>query len=144
MEGLDRAALVVGQADLVVDDPPRVVRLESVAEEGGMAELSHQRRGELVEGVGEDHHLEALAQPVEEVGGAVQGAHAGDHLLDVAQSEAVLGQDCEAALHQDVVVGLVAGGAAQRVDAGALGDVDPDLGDEDPLEVEAGDLHVDS
>ena len=49
-------------------------------------------------------------------------------------------EDREALLHQHVVVGLVARGAAQLRDAGALGDVDPDLGDQHALEVETGDL----
>jgi cyclohexadienyl dehydratase len=48
-------------------------------------------------------------------------------------------QDLDAAAHQLVVVGLVARRAAQRRDAGALGDVDPDLRNEDPFEIEAGD-----
>ena len=43
--------------------------------------------------------------------------------------------------HQLVVVGLVARGAAQLGDAGALGDVDPDLGDEHAFEVETRDDH---
>ena len=50
-----------------------------------------------------------------------------------------LGQEVEAVPHQDVVVRLVPGGAAQPVDAGALGDGDPDLRDEDTLEVEGDD-----
>jgi hypothetical protein len=43
------------------------------------------------------------------------------------------------AAHQHVVVGLVARRPAQLVDARALGDGDPDLGDEHALEVEGDD-----
>ena len=46
--------------------------------------------------------------------------------------EAVPVEQLEPAAHQDVVVGLVAGRAAQLGDAGALGDGDPDLGDSTP------------
>ncbi len=51
-------------------------------------------------------------------------------------AEAVLVEEVEPVPHEDVVVGLVPRRAAQGVDAGALGDGDPDLGDEDALEVE--------
>lgn len=43
--------------------------------------------------------------------------------------------------HQLVVVGLVARGAGEFRDAGATGELDPDLGDQDPFEVEADDAH---
>ncbi|MFM7734553.1 MAG: substrate-binding periplasmic protein, partial [Alphaproteobacteria bacterium] len=47
--------------------------------------------------------------------------------------------DLDALAHELVVVGLVARRATQLRDAGALRDVDPDLGDQHPFEVEAGD-----
>jgi hypothetical protein len=72
---------------------------------------------------------------------AVERLHGADHRLDVRQPEPVLVEDCEAPAHQLVVVGLVARRAAQRRDARALGDVDPDLGHENALQVEACD-HV--
>ncbi|MBM4247344.1 MAG: transporter substrate-binding domain-containing protein, partial [Deltaproteobacteria bacterium] len=51
----------------------------------------------------------------------------------------MLVEDLDPAAHELVVVGLVARRAAQRPDAGLLRDVDPDLGNEDPFEVEARD-----
>jgi hypothetical protein len=51
-------------------------------------------------------------------------------------------EDREPRLHQLVVVGLVARGAAQLRDAGALGDVDPDFGHEYALEIETRDDQV--
>jgi hypothetical protein len=102
---------------------------------------AHQRVGEFVEGVGEDDDLVILAQLVEEGARARHRAHFGDHLLDVRQAELVLAQDVQAVLHQLVVVRLVARRAAQLGNAGALGEFDPDFGDEDTFEVEADDLH---
>ena len=60
---------------------------------------------------------------------------------DGPDAEPVLVEDLQAAAHQDVVIGLVAGRAAQRVDARALGDVDPDLGHEHALEIQTRDNH---
>ena len=48
----------------------------------------------------------------------------------------VLGQQIQPVAHQHVVVGLVARRAAQRLDARALGDGDPDLGQQHALDVE--------
>ena len=72
---------------------------------------------------------------------ALQRSHAGDHGLDVGEAEAAFREHLQPEAHQHVVVGLVAGRAPQRFDPGALGDVDPDLGDQHALEIEAGDLH---
>jgi hypothetical protein len=138
-ERLDGAALPVRDAQPVARDPPAGVDLERVAEERRPAELPHERRRELAERVGEDDDLRPAPQPVEERGGAVERRHRLDHRLDVAEPEPVLVEDREPAPHQDVVVRLVAGGAPERGDPRALGHVDPDLRDEDALEVEAGD-----
>src|SRR5690606_10173904 len=48
----------------------------------------------------------------------------------------VLVEQSQPTLHQHVVVGLVTGGAAERVDTRALGEGDPDLGDQHALQVE--------
>ena len=99
-----------------------------------------ERLGELLEGVRQDHDLGALGAARRGTSTAPgQRLEAADHVLDARQREAVLVEQVEPVAHEDVVVGLVAGGAAQRVDAGALGDGDPDLRDEDALEVEGDD-----
>ncbi|MEZ5230244.1 MAG: hypothetical protein R2710_27345 [Acidimicrobiales bacterium] len=41
--------------------------------------------------------------------------------------------------HEDVVVGLVASGSCEELDPGALGDGDPDLRHQHPLDVEGDD-----
>ena len=51
-------------------------------------------------------------------------------------------QDRQAAAHQLVVVGLVAGGDAQLCDPGPLGHADPDLRNQDAFEVEAEHVHA--
>ena len=69
VEGLDGLPLLVLLAQVVVRDPSALVDLQPVTEEGGPAELSHQRSRELVEGVGENHHLQLAPEPVEEFPG---------------------------------------------------------------------------
>ena len=112
-----------------------------MAEQRRHAELRHQRHGEFVEGVGEDDDLVVAAQGVEEILGAGHRAHVGNHLLDVGQAELVLLQQVQPVLHQLVVIRLVARGAAQFGNAGALGEFDPDFGDEHAFEVETDELH---
>ena len=68
--------------------------------------------------------------------GALEGGEAADHLLNVWQAEFVLREDLEALAHQHVVVGNVSGRRTQCVDSGALGEIDPDFGDQDPFEIE--------
>ena len=109
---------------------------EVVAQDGRLAELGHERPGELGERVGEQHDLCPGPQLVEELGRARQRRQLGDDLGDRRHAEPVALEQVEAVPHQDVVVGLVARRAAQLLDAGALGDGDPDLGQQDALDVE--------
>jgi hypothetical protein len=110
-----------------------------VAEDGRPPELGHEGTGELFEGVRQDHHLGAGPQLGQERCGAGQGRQGGDHLLDPSQRETVAIQDVEPVAHECVVVGLVAGGAAQLVDAGPLGHRHPDLGNQHPFQVQGDD-----
>ena len=96
---------------------------------------------EFVEGVRQDDDLIILAQLVEKGARAIHRPHLADHFLDVRQAESVLAQDAQAVLHQRVVIRLVARGATQLRNPGALGEGDPDFGDKDALKVEANDLH---
>ena len=105
----------------------------------GRPSCAQQRPGELLEGVRQDHDLGALAQRVEELDGAGQGSEAGDDVGDLRHAEPVRVEQVEPVPHQDVVVGLVAGRAAQLLDPGPLGHGDPDLRDEDAFEVEGHD-----
>jgi hypothetical protein len=56
-------------------------------------------------------------------------------------SEFVLFQDVQPVFHQFVVVRLIACGAAQFRDTGALREFDPYLGDEDTFKVKTNELH---
>jgi len=138
-ERADRAPLAVVDPQSVADDAILAVDLERVAEQAGVAELAHQGSGELVERVGEDDDLRAVAQPAEEPCRSGHRPHSLDDALDLAEGDALLVEDAEAVAHELVVVGLVARRPAERFDAGALGDVDPDLRNEDAFEIEAGD-----
>ena len=105
-------------------------------------QLAHQRLGEFVERVRQDDDLEALAQPVDEVQRPRERLQRGDHLLDIIDFQVVLGENAESLLHQHVVIRDVAGGGAQFLDAGALGESDPDFGYEHSFEVETGQFHA--
>jgi hypothetical protein len=141
LEATHRLTLLIRHAQMVIHEAAGVVGFQAVAEQGRPAELPHQRVGELVEGVGQDHHLVVLAQRVEETARTVHRPHRGDDLLDLRQAQAVLGKDAEAVLHQRVVVRLVTGGTTERRDTGAFGEFDPDFGNEDTFEIETDDFH---
>ena len=62
--------------------------------------------------------------------------------LPVALAQAVPGQRPDAPAHQLVVVGLVARGARELLDPGFSRDGHPDLGDENPFQAEADNVHA--
>jgi hypothetical protein len=66
-EALDGLALLLGHAQVVIDDDAVGIDFQAVAEQRRPGQLAHQRVGEFVEGVGEDDHLVVLAQLVEEI-----------------------------------------------------------------------------
>jgi len=80
LEGLDRATLLVVEAQLVVDDAI-VLHDEAVTYEGRHAEMAHQRPAELFECVGQNDHLGDRSQLVEEFSGAVEGGESRNHLF---------------------------------------------------------------
>ena len=101
--------------------------------------MPHQGRSELLERVTEDDHLRAFAKFVQKRAGARHRLQAGDHVADRAHQQSVFGQQREAALHQDVVVRLVAGGPAEGLDTGSFGDGNPDLWYQYALQIEGDD-----
>ena len=110
---------------------------QPMAQQQRIAQLSHERLRELVEGVREHRHLEAPPCPRQKVRSARQGAQLVDHGPDGAQRNVVFRQHAKPHRHQVVVDGDVPGGFAQRVDAGAARHGLPDLGHEHAFEVEA-------
>jgi hypothetical protein len=136
-EGGDGMFLLVGEAELVIGDVV-VMNDEAVAEEGGPVELTDQGCGELFEGIGEDDDRHLLAQLAEELECTREGLEGGDNLLDIGEAEVVLVEDGESPAHEAVVIGLIAGGAAQFGNAGFFGDGDPDFRGEHSFHVECG------
>ena len=120
---------------------PAFVDLELVAQDRRPPELAHEGLSELVERVGEDHDLKSGAQPVEGLRRARKRIHPVDDALDVTDPQLVLAQNLQALCHQLVVVRDVPGRRAKGVDARTFGEVDPDFGDQNPFQVEAGDFH---
>lgn len=134
-------SFLILEPDVVVDDLSRRVRFDPVAEQGRPAQLFHQRIRKFVERVGQDHDLVALPKSIQELARSSERGHASDRVLDLPETESFVGENVQAEAHQPVVVRLVACGAAQRVDARAIRDVDPYFGYENTLEVEADDFH---
>lgn len=139
LQGLDGLALAVGEAQPVVGDTSRLFDHQFVAEQRRPPELAHQRFGELVERVAEDDDLRLRTQLLEEVDGAFERRQRRDHVLDVGEAQAVTIEDLDAAAHQLVVVGFVAGGAPQFGDSRLVGERNPHLGHEDAFEIQAND-----
>ena len=79
------------------------------------------------------------AQFVEKLPGTRERVERADDLLDIGKFEAVGVEDLQATLHQLVVVWLIAGGATEFLDAGFLGDGDPDLRDEHAFQIQSDD-----
>ena len=131
-------ALLIGHAQCVADDAI-FAHDELMTQDCWHAELHHQRRGELLERVAEDDHLRSRAQGVEKIAGTVHRRQSADDVGDQAHRQTLLVQDLQPALHQHVVVGLVASRAPQCLDTSAFGDSDPDLGHQHALKIEGDD-----
>ena len=121
-----RPLLLFGDAQLVIDDAI-VLDHKPVAQQGGPAKLAEQGRGELLEGVRQNDHLDERAEFVEELLAAGQRVERADDVLDVGQLQSVPVEQVQAPPHQLVVVRLVPGGEAQAVDPGLLGHGNPDF-----------------
>lgn len=134
-QGGDGTALGVGLTHFVAGDSA-VRNDEAVAENGGPFQLAHEGLGKFFEGVGEDDDLGEGAELAQEIEGAVQRFQGGNRVLDVGEFEAVLIEDFEAAEHEFVVVGLVAGGAAEFGEMGFFGDGNPDFRHEHAFQVQ--------
>ncbi len=105
-----------------------VVRHEqAMAKKRRPVQLFHQRRGELLERVGQNYDLRERAEFVEKFLAAGQGMQRADDFLDLRKRDAVLVEDADAIIHQLVVIRFVARGAAQFGNLGFLGDGDPDF-----------------
>ena len=82
-----------------------------------------------------------LDQCVEKGRRPVQRPHFIDHRLDVGHEKAVFLHQGQALFHQLVVIGNVPGRRLQGVDAGAVGDFDPDFRNQDAFQVKADEIH---
>ena len=141
LQGLHRGELGLLTAHLKAGDLPVGGHLQAVAEDGGPAQLAHQGLGKLLKGVAEDDHLGHGAQLIQKLLGPGQGVDLGDGGLDLLETQPVLLQDTKAPAHQLVVVGLIPGGALELGNAALLGKGDPDLGDQNALHIQTGDIH---
>ena len=141
LQGDHRLTLGVFLAQLIADNAIGFIGDQLVAQQGREAQLTHQRLGELVEGVRQNHHLEALTQPVDELNGAVQRLQGGNHFLNICQLQAVLVENAQTLLHQHVVVGNIPSGGFQRFNAGFFREGNPDFRNQHTFQVETGNFH---
>jgi hypothetical protein len=133
-----RFTLLLPDPQLVIHDPV-VLHDQPVAEQGGPAKLAQERRGELLERVGQNDHLRLRSELVQKFLPALDRMERADDLLDVGQLQTVPVQDRQASAHQLVVIRFVTRGAAQFRNAGLFGDGDPDLGSQYSLHVQRDD-----
>lgn len=137
-QGLDGFAFLVVESQFEIDDAV-VVNYQSVADQRGHSEMSHQRATELLERVGQDEDLGEFSQSTEEFGCSRKRRQTGDHAFDFRHGQAVGVEDLESTAHQLVVVGFVAGGPAQLWYAGLFGNCYPNFGNEHPFEIQRDD-----
>lgn len=141
LERQHRLTLGIFLTQLIAGHPPGFVSDQAMAKQSREAQLAHQRLRELIKSVRENHHLETLAQPIDELHRAVQRFQRGDHFLNVRQLQAVLIEDAQALLHQYVVIGNVPGGGLEGVDPGFFGEGDPDFRYQYPFKIQASNFH---
>ena len=126
---------MIVDAEHIVDDAI-VLHPQLVTQDRGAAELLHQRRGELLERVAQQNDLVLVAEALEELVGAFERAHLGEHVPQVTHRDTLPLEDFEPVFHQRVVVGFVPCRAREFVDTRPLGEVDPHLGNEHALDIE--------
>ena len=112
-----------------------------MAQQRGETELGHQRHGELIESVGENHHLEALTQPIEEFTRTRQRVQLTDNFLNLRKTVAVLVENLQALGHQHVVIRNIPCGRLELFDAGFFGECDPDFRNQYSFKVKACEFH---
>ena len=129
---------LVGEAQVVTLNHV-VFDFQVVAEDSRETEILHDGVGEFLERVRKNNHLGFVAEFVHKVAGTVEKSEVCDHVLDVRKLDAFAFENLDAALHEHVVVGNVAGGEAQVLDAGLFGDGNPDFRGEDTFKVQGND-----
>ena len=136
LEARDDAFLLPPNPQLEPAQQAAVVELESVREQAVSAELLHQRLGQLVERVRDDHHLAELPEPRQEVPRAqVRLDGVGDR-LQLAKREAAGVGRMRPAPHQLVEVAQVPGRERQIGEVEVPAEDGPDFGRQTALEVE--------
>ena len=118
--------LLVAHAQVITLDHV-VFDHEIVAENRRESEILHDRVGKFLERVREDDHLGFVAERIHEVAGAVEETEICDNVLDVRELDVFAFENLDAALHEHIVVGNVARGEAEVLDARLFGDGNPDF-----------------
>ena len=118
--------LLVAHAQVITLDHV-VFNHEIVAENCRESEIFHDGVGEFLECIREDDYLSFVAERVHKVAGAVEETEICNNVLDVRELDVFAFENLDAALHEHIVVGNVASGEAEVLDARLFGDGNPDF-----------------
>jgi len=118
--------LLVAHAQVVTFDHV-VFDHEIMAEDCRESEVLHDGVGKFLERVRENNHLRFVAEFVHEVACAVQKSEVRDYVLDVRKLDVFTFENLDAALHEHVVIGNVASGEAEVLDARLFRNGNPDF-----------------
>ena len=118
--------LLIAHAQVVTLDHV-VFDHEIVAENRRESEILHDGVGKFLERVRENDHLGFVAERVHKVAGAVEETEICNNVLDVRELDVFAFENLDAALHEHIVVGNVASGEAEVLDARLFGDGNPDF-----------------
>ena len=118
--------LLVAHAQVITLDHV-VFDHEIVAENCRESEILHDGVGKFLERVRENDHLGFVAERVHKVTGTIEESEVCDNVLDVRELDVFAFENLDAALHEHIVVGNVASGEAEVLDARLFGYGNPDF-----------------
>src|SRR5690606_22493577 len=85
--------------------------------------------------------LKTLTQPVNKFNGAIQRFQFGNHFLNIGKPQIVFIQNTQTLLHQHVIIGDIAGGGTQFLDAGQLSKSNPYFRNQYTFKIKTRDFH---
>ena len=115
---------------------------ERIAENGRIAELLHEGRRELREGVAQNDDLREAAELIEKLFCARHRVYGRNGVLNLLKSQAVLLQNIDAVAHQLIVIRLISGGTLELRNARRLRKCNPDLRNQYTFKIQANNIHV--
>ena len=141
LESLDCGQLRVFATHLESCDLAVRSNFQRVAENGGIAQLLHQRACKLGEGITDDDDLCQFPQFVQKCLCTLQRFDLRNGFLNLFQSQTVFLQDSQPPMHQLVIIRFISGGTFQFGDTAFFCERDPDLRYQYTFQVQANNIH---